>query len=159
MNKSGPIAAACTLLLAGCLPPPPPVPKTTPIPYPSRDTRKVSHPAPRAGRLSVIDLSSFFELQQTGSLLVYDVRPGFVQAFGTIPGAISWPKGHYDAALATHRAEIRAAEKAGKRVVFYCTDADCPDARAVASRVAALGHDVSILEGGYADWKASGLGD
>lgn len=53
--------------------------------------------------------------------------------------------------------EIRAAKAAGKPVVFYCTDAACPDARAMAERLAAKGHDVSILEGGFAMWKEAGL--
>ena len=55
------------------------------------------------------------------------------------------------------RAVIRAAKAAGKPVVFYCTDAACPDAQAMAERIAAKGHDVSILEGGFATWKEAGL--
>lgn len=90
-------------------------------------------------------------------MLLYDARPSFVASFGRIPGSISWPRHEFDSQLAAREAEMRAAVKAGKVVVIYCTDAACPDARAVAERLTPLGHDVSILQGGFAGWKDAGM--
>jgi rhodanese-related sulfurtransferase len=109
------------------------------------------------GKVTAIDITALFPRQQSGSVLIYDARPSFVAAFGRIPGAISWPRSDFEARLAIHEAEIRAAKKAGKPVVFYCTDAECPDAGAMARQLADKGHDVSILEGGFAIWKEAGL--
>ena len=80
-----------------------------------------------------------------------------MSGFGKIPGAISWPRHDFDGRLSQSETEIRAAKAAGKPVVIYCTDAACPDARAVAEKLAARGHDVAILDGGFAGWKEAGL--
>ncbi len=150
-------AAAGIILLGSCQDPSPAPPVVTAAP-----TKPVSPPKPaalpvKAGKLTVIDITTLFPRQQAGTVLLYDARPGFVAGFGKIPGAISWPRGDFDARLSQSEAEIRAAKAAGKPVVFYCTDAECPDARAMAERLAAKGHDVSILEGGFAMWKEAGL--
>lgn len=161
------LPAVLVLMLAACAEPPredpPPVVATAPE---SATAEAAAKPEPLAkptsepiakGRMSVIDLTTCFELQQTGRLLLYDVRPTFVRAFGAIPGSVSWPKDKFEAGLPQHEPEVRAAVAAGKAVVLYCTDADCPDSHTVASRLAARGHDVAILEGGFADWKTAGL--
>jgi rhodanese-related sulfurtransferase len=112
---------------------------------------------PKSGKVTAIDVTALFSRHQDGTVLLYDARPAFVAAFGKIPGAISWPRANFDQRLALHEPEIRAAAAAGKPVVFYCTDAACPDAGAMARQLAKHGHDVSILEGGYAIWKEAGL--
>lgn len=114
-------------------------------------------PAPKTGELTSIQIEAFFPRQQAGTALIYDARPGFVSGFGKIPGAISWSRGDYEKLLPLHEPEIRQAKATGKIVVIYCTDAACPDARAVAEKLVARGHDVSILEGGYATWKDAGM--
>lgn len=151
-----PLPAAAVLCLAACTSPPP-LPESTPVPYPARDTRPVSSPRPSEGKITSIDLATLFELIESDRVLLFDVRPGFVQRFGTIPGAIGWPKNDFTAGLSRHEAEIAAARQNGKQVVLYCTDSACPDARTVAERLAGRGHSVSIFEGGYAEWKSSGL--
>lgn len=113
--------------------------------------------AVKAGKLTTIDLTALFPRQQAGTVLLYDARPGFVAAFGKIPGAISWPRHEFNGRLSQSEEEIRAAKAAGKLVVIYCTDAGCPDARAVADKLVARGHDVAVLEGGFAAWKEAGL--
>lgn len=104
-----------------------------------------------------MSLETFFPRQQAGSALIFDARPGFVSAFGKIPGAISWPRGDFEKQLPQHEPQIKQAKAAGKTVVIYCTDLACPDAQAVAEKLAARGHDVSVLEGGYATWKEAGM--
>lgn len=145
-------AVAIALGLAACQNPVAP-PVVTPAPV----TPTPARPAVKAGKLTAIDLTTLFPRQQAGSVLIYDARPGFVAGFGKIPGSISWPKNDFDARLSRSEAEIRAAKAAGKPVVLYCTDAACPDARAVAEKLAARGHDVAILDGGFAAWKEAGL--
>ena len=147
-------AAAGILLLASCQDPAPVPPVVAAAPT---EPKPAAPPAVKSGKLTVIDITTLFPRQQAGTVLLYDARPGFVAGFGKIPGAISWPRGDFDARLSQSEAEIRAAKAAGKPVVFYCTDAACPDARAMAERLATKGHDVSVLEGGYAMWKEAGL--
>jgi len=150
------LAAACLALLASCQDPvaAPPAATATPLPV----APKPAAPAVvKAGKLTAIDITTLFPRQQAGSVLLYDARPGFIAGFGKIPGAISWPQSDFDARLSRSEAEIRAAKAAGNPVVIYCTDAACPDARAMAGRLAARGHDVSVLEGGFALWKEAGL--
>jgi rhodanese-related sulfurtransferase len=147
------LAAACLTLLASCHHPA----TAPPAAAAAKPTPKPAAPQMKTGKLTVIDITTLFPRQQAGTVLLYDARPGFITGFGKIPGAISWPQGDFDVRLAQSEAEIRAAKAAGKPVVFYCTDAACPDARAMAERLAAKGHDVSVLEGGFALWKETGL--
>lgn len=104
-----------------------------------------------------MSIEAFFPRQQAGTALIYDARPVFVAAFGKIPGGIPWPRGDFEKLLPLREPEIRQAAATEKVVVIYCTDLACPDARAVAEKLIARGHDVSILEGGYAAWKDTGM--
>jgi len=158
--------AVIGVLLAACqeqVPPPVAAPSpATKVPAPSAPAAPAkpaaaAAPTVKAGKLTSIDLTTLFPRQQAGTVLLYDARPGFVAGFGKIPGAISWPRHDFDSRISQSEVEIRAANAAGKPVVIYCTDAGCPDARAVAEKLAARGHDVAVLDGGYAGWKEAGL--
>ena len=152
------LAAIGVVLFAACQDQAPP-PVTTPVPAakPAAIPAKPTAAPVKTGKLTSIDLPTLFPRQQAGTVLLYDARPGFVAGFGKIPGAISWSRHDFNARLSQGEAEIRAAKAAGKPVVIYCTDAACPDARAVAEKLVALGHDVAILDGGFAAWKEAGL--
>jgi len=112
---------------------------------------------PVSGRVTRIMLGDLFALQQSGEVLIYDVRPAFIYRLGHIPGAISWPKNAFNSQIAQREIEIKTAKKARKPVVLYCTDLACPDARTVADQLAARGHSVTILEGGFDAWKSGDL--
>ena len=114
-------------------------------------------PTPKPGKISRLPLEALFQLQQTNAALIYDVRPAFFFNLGHIPGASSWPKSKYAAQLASRETELRAAAAAKRPIVFYCTDLACPDAAAIATRLAARGHSLAILDGGFEAWKTSGL--
>jgi rhodanese-related sulfurtransferase len=149
-----PFVLAGILMAASCQDPV--APPAAPLP-PEKQHLSASAAPVKPGKLTVIGLTEFFPRQQAGTILLYDARPSFVVAFGRIPGAIPWRRADFEAMLPAHEPEIRAAAKAGKPVVIYCTDAACPDSRAMAGRLAAKGYDVSILDGGYAAWKEAGL--
>jgi rhodanese-related sulfurtransferase len=152
------LAAIGVIFLAACQDQAtPPVTTPSPAPKPAAIPAKPTAPSVKAGTLSSIDVTTLFPRQQAGTVLLYDARPGFVAGFGKIPGAISWPRHDFEARLSQSEAEIRTAKAAGKPVVIYCTDAACPDARAVAVKLVARGHDVAVLEGGFAVWKEAGL--
>lgn len=102
-------------------------------------------------------LGDLFALQQSGEVLMYDVRPAFFHSLGHIPGSKNWPKRDYEKQLSLREGEIRAAAAAEHPVVLYCTDLACPDALVVATRLAARGHHIQVLEGGWDAWKAGGL--
>lgn len=147
---------AVAVLIGSCREPLP-APPVTPAAVPAPPRTKPAPPAVKPGKLSAIDVTTLFPRQQAGTVLIFDARPTFVAAFGKISGAVSWPRSDFDSGLAVHEAEIRAAKQAGKPVVIYCTDAACPDARAMAEKLAARGHDIAILDGGFAIWKEAGL--
>lgn len=148
-------SVTAALLFCGCVESPP---KEAPPPV---TTAKEEKPTTRAGtlpgRVTRIALGDLFALQQSGDVLIYDVRPAFFHSIGHIPGSVSWPKSAYAKQLATREVEIRAAASSGRPVVLYCTDMACPDARNVATQLAARGHDTRVLEGGWEAWKAGGL--
>ncbi len=152
-------AAWIPAALSACMPPSAPstrppdnrvAPSTPSQPRPSTAV-------PVLGTVTPMTLANFFPIQQSNTALIYDVRPGFSYRIGHIPGAQSWPKSQFDAQLAPREAEIRSAVAAKRPVILYCTDLSCPDSTKVATRLAALGHSVSILEGGFATWKAADL--
>ncbi len=142
------------LFLAACQTP---SPEPAPDPPPAPPRPRESPPAPTPGRLTAIDLTALFARQQSNEVLIYDARPNFIAGFGKIPGAINWPANRFETGLPRHEPEIRAARRFGRPVVVYCTDAACPDARHLAEKIAARGHHVSVLEGGFAEWKEAGL--
>ena len=148
------------LLLAGCVEPgSDQQPAAAGESAPGRPAAAAGSPAPAVvpGRVTRIMLGDFFALQQSGEVLIYDVRPAFFHSMGSIPGSINWPKPAYQNQLARRESEIREAAAASRPVVLYCTDLACPDARDIATRLAARGHSVSVLEGGWEAWKAGGL--
>ena len=111
----------------------------------------------KQGRVTRIPLGDFFQLQQSGRALIFDVRPGFYYSLGHVPGSINWPRAKFDSGIATFEPKIQAAASVGKPVFLYCTDLACPDALAVAEKLAARGHSVAILQGGWEAWKAGEL--
>ena len=109
------------------------------------------------GKVTSISLTELFALQQSGSVLIYDARPGFFYALGHIQGAINLPKPDCDAQIEKREAEIKAAIAAKKTIVVYCTNLLCPDARTVAIHLAGFGYSSSTLSGGWESWKEAGL--
>jgi rhodanese-related sulfurtransferase len=147
------LPAVVALALCACATAPPPA-----VVAPVASTAAASKPtAPARGELTRIPLETLFELQLADRAVIYDVRPAFFHQLGHIPGSTNWPKSAFDSQLPAREAQIRSAIAAGKAVVLYCTDSACPDAHHVASRLAARGHSVAILEGGWDLWKKSGL--
>lgn len=116
-----------------------------------------AQPAVSPGKISRIDLTAFFTLQQTATPLIYDVRPVIFYSLGHVPGAVNWPKNGFTAGLSKHEAELRSACKQKRPVVLYCTDQACPDAGTAARKLASLGYSVHLVDGGFAEWKAAGL--
>ncbi|MCX6879499.1 MAG: rhodanese-like domain-containing protein [Verrucomicrobia bacterium] len=152
-------AAALVLVALSCNGPQGsgPAPART-APAAPRPTQATAVPVtPKPGKIARMPLGTFFALQQSAGALIYDVRPAFFFSLGHIPGASSWPKRQFAAQLAAREAEILLAAAAKRPVVLYCTDLACPDADFVARRLAACGHSVAILEGGYQIWKAGEL--
>ena len=109
------------------------------------------------GEITSISLTDLFALQQSGEVLLYDARPRFFYSLGHIPGAISLPKDGCDAEIDQREEEIKAAVAAKKRIVVYCTNLTCPDARTVAIHLSSFGYPSATLGGGWESWKESGL--
>lgn len=144
------LTAIAVVLVSACVRPPPSPPAV--------QSKVMAKPvAPKKGVVSAISLTTLFELHQAGRVLAVDARPGFVFAFGHLPGAVNWPRLSFDSMAARHEVELKRAVASDRVIVVYCTDAACPDAATVAQRISTLGYPVSILEGGYAAWKEADL--
>lgn len=145
--------AALSLILSNCTEPPEkPVPALDLSKAPAVEKEAEAAPA-KAGGVTRMPLSDLYQLVQSKAALIYDVRPAFSYGMGHVPGAISWPQSKFEDGLAEHEPRIRAANAANTPVVIYCTDLACPDAVTVATALAARGHSVSVLQGGYEAWK------
>jgi len=132
-----------------------PKPPSSPVSKPARIAPSPSPPKP--GAVSRIPLGTFFEKQQTGQVITYDVRPAFHYSMGHIPSAINWPRNRFQSGLPQQEPRLKAAVTAGKPIVLYCTDLACPDARTVAAELSLLGYDTAILAGGWEAWKLAEL--
>lgn len=127
-----------------------PVPKTAPA---------VADSEPKAkGTVTQMDLGQLFNLQGDDRAFLIDVRPAYWYNAGHLPGAISIPRKKFDQEFPAKKAQIDAALAAGKVLVLYCTDSDCPDGRFTAKKLAKEGYSSSVYKGGWKEWKASGLG-
>lgn len=128
-----------------------PVPPTPPKESPPPDPTKTY------ARITAIDLTTLFPLVEDGRVLFVDVRPGFFYVLNHIPGAISLPLKSFEESFAKHRATLNAAVEAGKVIVLYCADEDCPDGRDTARLLGKKGISTSVYEAGWKEWKAAGL--
>ena len=146
------LTAAGALGFTSCRESVPPLQPTTVAAPPPPVERKIP-----SGKVTAISIPDFFVLQQSEKVVTYDARPGFYYSLGHIPGAINLPKASFAKQFPTREKEIKAALAAGKLVVIYCTDLQCPDARAIANLLAKSGYSSSVLTGGWAAWQESGL--
>jgi rhodanese-related sulfurtransferase len=141
------------LLIAGCAPPTAPAIIEKPVAKPN----KIPSTYVSKGKSTGIGLEEFFGLQQSGNVLIYDVRVPYFYGIDHIPGAVNWPHTDFDAQIVTRNEEITQALKSGKRVVFYCFNLGCAEARSVARKVARRDHNVSVLGTGIDGWREAGL--
>jgi rhodanese-related sulfurtransferase len=147
---SGGVAA---LFLVACTPPAAPTVPEKAVPKP----RKIPSTYVSKGKSTSIGLEEFFALQQSGNVLIYDVRVPYFYGIDHIPGAINWPHPQFDAQIEARNEEITQALKSGKRVVFYCFNLGCAEARGVARKVARRDHNVAVLGTGIDGWREAGL--
>lgn len=147
-----------TLCLNACQPPPEkPIPPLNPtkLPVEPQTTAPTASTPVKPGQLTRMPLGDLYRLVQREAVLVYDVRPLIYYKIGHVPGAISWPKKDFDRYYDKQAPNLRLANKNNTPVVFYCTDLACPDGLAVAEKLVARGHTVSVLQGGYEAWKTA----
>ena len=109
------------------------------------------------GEVTTVSFERFFELHQTGNILLFDARPAYFHAQGHIPGAINLPKDDCDARIHHNEAAIKAALADGKVIVVYCTNRLCPDARTVARHLSGFGYPAAIFSAGLEAWQEAGL--
>jgi len=152
-----PCLLLASVILSSCPEPPKkPIPPLDPSKAVEKDKPAVVPAVPAsAGQVSRMPLGDLYQLVQGKAALIYDVRPAIFHKIGNIPNSISWPKSAFDRDLAKHEPRIRAANTQNTPVVIYCTDLACPDAVTVATKLAARGHSVSVLQGGYEAWKVA----
>ena len=111
----------------------------------------------KLGKSTGMGLEEFFQLQQSGDVLIYDVRISYFSAIDHIPGAINWPHDKYEEQVQMRDIEIQKAQAAGKKVVFYCHGITCTEARNVAQKVARRDYQVYVFSMGINAWREAGL--
>lgn len=152
-----PVAAA--IAAASCAPapqPPPVVNQAATAPKPVPEKRERLKPSER-GEVSSIPMDKLFELQQSGSVLLYDARPSVLYNAGHIAGAVNFPKSIAEDVIKVREPELKSAKTSGKTIVVYCSGPLCSDARTVARLLASHGYSSSVFPGGWEHWKNADL--
>lgn len=111
----------------------------------------------KLGASKSIGLEDFFVIQQSGKVLIYDVRHPYFHAIDHIPGSINWPHTKYDAQVQRRDIEIQKALAEGKKVVVYCFNLGCPEARNVAKKLARRDYEIHVFGAGIDTWRTAGL--
>jgi rhodanese-related sulfurtransferase len=111
----------------------------------------------KLGNIEGIEIDELFLLQQSGDVLLYDVRNPYFYGVAHIPGAINWPHTEYDSQVQKRDIEIQKALNADKKVVLYCFNLGCPEARNVAKKLARRDYEVHVFGAGTDSWKEAGL--
>ncbi|MBK1856018.1 rhodanese-like domain-containing protein [Verrucomicrobiaceae bacterium 5K15] len=111
----------------------------------------------KPGAVTSIAIDQLFSMKAAGTAVVYDVRPPLFYRLGHIDGAESMPLIKYDKIIAEKRPQLDAAIKAGKLIILYCQNSNCPDAHSTAVRLSKLGYSTSIYRDGWEGWKQAGL--
>lgn len=131
------------------VPPPTAEPQSKPVKMPPTN-RKL-------GDIESIDVEELFALQQSGKALIYDVRVPYFHNIDHIPGSINWPHTDYDAQVQKRDIEIQKALAQGKKVVVYCFNIGCPEARNVAKKLARRDYVIHVFGAGIDTWRTAGL--
>ena len=157
MKYLHPLAATLTILAVSCVSTPPAfVAPKDPEP-PKSKPMKIAVGTEEKGKSTGIGLDDFYPIQQSGDVLIYDVRVPYFFNIDHIPGAVNWPYTKYDEEIQKRDIEIQKARNAGTRVVLYCFNLGCPEARNVAKKLIRRGYDVSVLTMGIDSWRDAGL--
>lgn len=124
---------------------------------PAKPLEEAQPHAPKQARVTAMDLGTFVAMREQGRLLVYDVRSSWLYALGHIPGAESLPGRSFEEAFPAKETEMKSALSSNRVIVVYCTDQKCPDGGIVAGWMSRKGIPVSVLSGGWEEWKAAGM--
>jgi rhodanese-related sulfurtransferase len=90
------------------------------------------------------------------SLLFIDARSSLFFAGGHIPHAVSLPRKEFASVFSRVEGSLR--KDTSRRLVVYCADVDCDDARAVARELLRAGlKPVFVFNGGWKQWHEAGL--
>ncbi len=149
------LLAACAAVWS-CADVPPVIPVSVEVPLQSKPV-KMPPTNRKLGSAENISLEDFYALQQTGKVLIYDVRLPYFHAIDHIPGSVNWSYKDYDGQVQARDIEIQKVIKEGKQVVLYCFNQGCPEARNVAKKLARRDYDVRVLGAGIDAWREAGL--
>lgn len=111
----------------------------------------------KLGGSESINVEELFAIQQSGKMLIYDVRLPYFYTIDHIPGSINWPYTEYDAQVQKRDIEIQKALAEGKKVVVYCFNLGCPEARNVAKKLARRAYTIHVFGSGIDTWRTAGL--
>ncbi len=149
--------AFAAISLPSCAVDSPPVEEEEQLSEPRSKPVKMPPTVRKLGNIEGIEIDELFQLQQAGNVLIYDVRNPYFYGIGHIPGAINWPHTKYDAQVQKRDIEIQKALNADKKVVLYCFNPGCPEARNVAKKLARRDYEVYVFGAGTDAWKEAGL--
>ena len=153
--KISPLAIA--IALASCVSTPPPIAAPKNPEPPKSQTVKIERGTVEHGTSTGIGLEDFYPIQQSGNVLIYDVRDPYFFNIDHIPGAVNFPAKNYEDEIQKRDLEIQKARNSGTRVVLYCFNLGCPEARNVAKKLTRRGYDVCVLSMGIDAWRNAGL--
>ena len=143
--------------MAACTPAAPPQQPVTVVEKPQSKPKKIPSTHVSTGKSTGIGMEELFQLQQSGEVLIYDVRAASFYQIDHLPGAINWPHTDYAEQIQGRDFEIQKAVNDGKRIVVYCFNLGCAEGRNVAHKLARRDYKVSVFGAGIDAWREAGL--
>mgnify|MGYP001828289538 CR=1 FL=1 len=111
----------------------------------------------KPGKVTQMAIDQLFPLRLEERVLMIDVRRPFFYRLGHVDGAVNLSLPDFAEVYPGVKPQLDAAVAAGKVIVTYCQNVNCPDAHTTAKALAARGYDVSIYRGGWDEWRTAGV--
>ncbi|MBX7157881.1 MAG: rhodanese-like domain-containing protein [Verrucomicrobiae bacterium] len=102
-----------------------------------------------------ISLTEFLKLMTDQNVVILDARDSGFYQMGHVPGALNLARRQFEEGW--KRLNLKVSDLAERKVVVYCSGADCEDSRIVAEKLLGLGvNQVMVFAGGWEMWERSG---
>lgn len=111
----------------------------------------------KPGAVTVISIEHLYNLKLQNQVLLIDCRKPLFHRLGSIDGSVNIARHQFESSFAEVKPKLDSAVEADQIIVLYCLNPKCPIAYNVAQQLSKLGYSVTIYDGGWEEWKRSGL--
>ena len=123
----------------------------------SGSSQQAEQAAIKPGAVTVISIEHLYNLKLQDQVLLIDCRKPLFHRLGSIEGSVNISRHQFESSFAEVKPKLDSAVEADQIIVLYCLNPKCPIAYNVAQQLSKLGYSVTIFDGGWEEWKRSGL--